>query len=77
MKNEEKGNFNINDLLKKARENSNAPKGETDVNKFIDENLSEAQAQAVKDILSDEGKTKQILNSDAAKELFKKFFGGN
>lgn len=76
MNNSEKNKININDLLNKAKENTNSPKSDTDVNKFIDENLSQSQAKAVKDILSDEEKTKQILNSDAAKALFQKFFGG-
>jgi hypothetical protein len=44
---------------------------------FINNNLSENQADAVKSILSDEQRTKALLNSDAAKELFRKFFGGN
>ena len=45
--------------------------------RFINENLSESQAKAVKELLQDEEKTKAILNSDAAKALFNKFFGGN
>ena len=77
MNNGEKNKLNINDLLNKAKENTNTPKNESDVNKFIDENLSQSQAKAVKEILSDQEKTKQILNSDAAKALFQKFFGGN
>ena len=76
MKNEEKGKLNLNDLLSKMKDNAQTPKNENQVNSFIDENLSESQAKAVKDILSDEEKTKQILNSDAAKALFQKFFGG-
>ena len=43
---------------------------------FINNNLSESQAKAVKDLLSDPEKTKAVLNSDAAKMIFKKFFGG-
>lgn len=76
MKNEEKKELNLNDLLGKIKDSSQKPKSENQVNSFIDENLSESQAKAVKDILSDEEKTRQILNSDAAKALFQKFFGG-
>lgn len=76
MKNEEKGKLNLNELLGKIKDNAQTPKNENQINSFIDENLSESQAKAVKDILSDEEKTRQILNSDAAKALFQKFFGG-
>ncbi len=71
-----KDNINANELYKKIKEGSDSPKNETDVNKFINENLSESQAKAVKELLADEEKTKAILNSEAAKSLFKKFFGG-
>jgi hypothetical protein len=76
MKNEEKSRLNVNDLIAKVNKGTPSPQSEEDINKFIDENLSSSQAQAVKDILSDSEKTKQILNSDAAKNLFRKFFGG-
>ena len=76
MKNEEKSRLNVNDLIAKVNKDTPSPQSEEDINKFIDENLSSSQAQAVKDILSDSEKTKQILNSDAAKNLFRKFFGG-
>ena len=76
MKNEEKSRLNVNDLIAKVNKGASSPQSEEDINKFIDENLSSSQAQAVKDILSDSEKTKQILNSDAAKNLFRKFFGG-
>lgn len=76
MKNEEKSRLNVNDLIAKVNKGAPSPQSEEDINKFIDENLSSSQAQAVKDILSDSEKTKQILNSDAAKNLFRKFFGG-
>lgn len=76
MKNEEKSRLNVNDLIAKVNKGAPSPQSEEDINKFIDENLSSSQAQAVKDILSDSEKTKQILNSDAAKSLFRKFFGG-
>ncbi len=78
MGNEKNNNIDINELIKKASQNSGegAPT-EKSVNDFIDENLSDSQARAVKELLRDEEKTKAILNSDAAKALFKKFFGGN
>lgn len=74
MSNFEKGKINLNELLKKAEGNEVASSDE--VNDFIKNNLSDSQARAVKDILSDERKTKALLNSEAAKNLFNKFFGG-
>lgn len=73
MNNSQKGNLDVNELIKKA---SDGNADEESVNDFMSKNLSESQAQAVKDLLKDEEKTKQLLNSDAAKALFKKFFGG-
>ncbi len=74
MYNNEKGKLNLDELLSKARGNDTATK--QDVNEFINKNLSDSQAKAVKELLSDEEKTKALLNSDAAKSLFNKFFGG-
>lgn len=66
------------ELLKKAaKENLSGNLSEKGVEDFLNKNLSESQANAVKDLLKDEEKTKALLNSDAAKILFKKFFGGN
>lgn len=67
--------IDVNDLLKKASkaENLNTNEG---LNDFIRNNLSEEQASAVKNLLADEEKTKALLNSDAAKAIFNKFFGG-
>ena len=76
MSETKKDGLNVNDLYKKISENGSKSSNETDVNKFINENLSETQANAVKELLSDEEKTKALLNSDAAKALFRKFFGG-
>lgn len=70
-----KDKIDVNELYKKINEDK-APGSEADVNKFINENLSEDQAKAVKELLADEEKTKAVLNSDAAKALFRKFFGG-
>lgn len=66
----------MNDIINKLKQGSNTPASEGDVNDFINKNLSESQADTVRGILSDEEKTKALLNSDAAKELFQKFFGG-
>lgn len=74
MSNNKKNKLNLNDLLNKARKSDTVSPDE--VNDFINKNLSDSQAQAVKNLLSDEEKTKQLLNSDAAKSLFNKFFGG-
>lgn len=71
-----KDNLDVNELYKKIKNGNDMPSTQTDVNNFINENLSESQAKAVKELLQDEEKTKAILNSDAAKALFQKFFGG-
>lgn len=44
---------------------------------FINENLTERQTEKLKEVLSDENKTKELLNSDLAKQLFKKLTGGD
>ncbi|MBO5895830.1 MAG: hypothetical protein J6Q83_00900 [Clostridia bacterium] len=74
MNNNEKNKLNLNELLNKARKSESASPDE--LNDFISTKLSDSQAQAVKNLLSDEEKTRQLLNSDAAKSLFNKFFGG-
>jgi hypothetical protein len=71
-----KDKIDVNELYKKINTGNSAPASVGEVNKFLDENLSESQAKTVKELLADEEKTKAILNSDAAKALFKKFFGG-
>ena len=71
-----KDKVDVNDLYKKIKEGNNPPSSQGDVERFINKNLSESQAKAVKELLQDEEKTKAILNSDAAKALFNKFFGG-
>lgn len=76
MSNLDGGKLNLNDIINKLKQGSNTPASEGDVNDFINKNLSESQADTVRGILSDEEKTKALLNSDAAKELFQKFFGG-
>ena len=73
-------NFNnekidVNELVEKAKSSKNLNTNEG-LNDFINKNLSEEQANAVKNLLQDEEKTKALLNSDAAKAIFNKFFGG-
>ena len=75
MSNQRNDKINVNDLLKKASttENLNTSEG---LNDFINKNLNEEQASAIKNLLKDEEKTKALLNSDAARAIFNKFFGG-
>lgn len=75
MSNSRKNKIDINELVKKARDSENLNTSEG-LNDFINENLNEKQANAVKNLLQDEEKTKALLNSDAAKAIFEKFFGG-
>ena len=67
--------IDVNELMKKAKSSKNLDTNEG-LNDFINKNLSEEQANAVKNLLQDEEKTKSLLNSDAAKAIFNKFFGG-
>lgn len=77
MDKNEKAKFDMSELIKKAPLHENSGEiSKEQVNDFINNNLTEGQAKAVKDLLSDPEKTKAVLNSDAAKMLFKKFFGG-
>lgn len=76
MSNSNDGKININDIIKKLKQGEKTPASENEVNEFINRNLSENQANTVKNVLNDKEKTKELLNSDAAKELFQKFFGG-
>ena len=76
MSNSTDGKININDIIKKLKQGEKTSASENEVNEFINRNLSENQANTVKNVLSDKEKTKELLNSDAAKELFQKFFGG-
>lgn len=77
MDKNEKAKFDMSELIKKAPLHENSGEiNKEQVDDFINNNLTEGQAKAVKDLLSDPEKTKVVLNSDAAKMLFKKFFGG-
>ena len=75
MSNYNNGKIDVNELMKKAKSSKNLDTNEG-LNDFINNNLNEEQANAVKNLLQDEEKTKALLNSDAAKAIFNKFFGG-
>ena len=75
MSNSGEDKIDINKLIKKAKDSENLNTSEG-LNEFINENLNEKQANAVKNLLQDEERTKALLNSDAAKAIFEKFFGG-
>lgn len=75
MSNLNNGKIDVNELMKKAKNSKNLDTNEG-LNDFINNNLNEEQANAVKNLLQDEEKTKALLNSDAAKAIFNKFFGG-
>lgn len=75
MSNTNNDKIDVNELMKKAKNSENLNTNEG-INDFISKNLSEEQANAVKNLLQDEEKTKALLNSDAAKAIFNKFFGG-
>ena len=49
-------------------------KESTDIDSFVKDNLSEAQAKKLNDILSDKEKLNNILNSEKAKNIINKFF---
>lgn len=76
MDKNENAKFDINELIKKAKSGKSTEPSKEQVDDFINNNLSENQAKQVRDLLSDPEKTKAVLNSDAAKMIFKKFFGG-
>ena len=75
MNNSNNNKIDVNELMEKAKNSKNLNTNEG-LNDFIKNNLSEEQASAVKNLLQDEEKTKALLNSDTAKAIFNKFFGG-
>ena len=75
MSNSNNEKIDVNELVKKAKSSKNLNTNDG-LNDFINKNLSEEQANAVKNFLGDEEKTKALLNSDVAKAIFNKFFGG-
>lgn len=74
MNNQRNDKIDVNELMKKAK--SSKIDTNEGLNDFISNNLNEEQASAIKNLLRDEEKTKALLNSDAAKAIFNKFFGG-
>ncbi len=66
MFNHEKNKMNIENI-----------KTNDSLKEFINENLTESQTEKLKEVLKDENKTKELLNSDLAKQLLKKFTGGD
>lgn len=75
MSNQRNDKIDVNDLVEKAKSSKNLGTNEG-LNDFINKNLNEEQASAIKNLLKDEEKTKALLNSDAARAIFNKFFGG-
>ena len=66
-------------MFKNEKSNSDLEKVKSNdsLKDFINENLTESQTEKLKEVLSDENKTKELLNSDLAKQLFKKLTGGD
>ena len=66
-------------MFKNEKSNSDLDKVKSNdsLKDFINENLTESQTKKLKEVLSDENKTKELLNSDLAKQLFKKLTGGD
>ena len=61
----------------KSKNDMDKIKSNDSLKDFINENLTESQTEKLKEVLSDENKTKELLNSDLAKQLFKKLTGGD
>ena len=75
MSNQRNDKIDVNELMEKAKNSKNLGTNEG-LNDFINKNLNEEQASAIKNLLQDEEKTKALLKSDAAKAIFNNFFGG-
>ena len=76
MDKKENTKIDMNELIKKFSHKKSDEVSKEQVDDFIKNNLSEGQAKQVKSLLSDPEKTRAVLNSDAAKKIFDKFFGG-
>lgn len=76
MGNEQNNKVKFNEILKKVKEKGDATPTQDEVQDFLNSNLSGDSAKAVSELLGDKEKTQRLLNSQAAKELFNKFFGG-
>lgn len=57
---------NLNSLL-------NSSTSKEDVEKYFNQNLSSDEKEKIKSVLSDKQKLNEILSSDFARELMKKF----
>lgn len=70
--------LNFDEIIKKAENvgKNGGFENENSLNAFINENLDGDKASTLKEVLSDSEKVKAILESDAAKALFKKLSGG-
>ncbi len=64
----------INSFLNSLKGSSSSPES---VEKAMNSSLSESQIEAVKGILSDEEKLKQLLSSPLAKAFLEKYKKGN
>ena len=64
-------------INEKGKNDMDKIKSNDSLKDFINENLTESQTEKLKEVLSDENKTKELLNSDLAKQLFKKLTGGD
>lgn len=67
-----KNNGNFEDKIRMAKEISESLKSGQKTNKNS-QGFSEDKINKIKSILNDENAMKQIMNSDTAKELLKKF----
>lgn len=68
--------LSVFELLKMLGGAASRPTG-TDIDSFLDSNVGEADARRIKEVLSDEKKTRALLESQAARELLKKLGGGD
>ncbi|MGN0526351.1 MAG: hypothetical protein ACI4IF_02870 [Acutalibacteraceae bacterium] len=70
--------INVNDLIKKAKlsESKGEMNSKEGISEFINANLGPEKAKEIEEFLKDEARTKALLESDAAKEIFKKLLGG-
>lgn len=77
MKNEENHRLDLTELLKKLRaKNENGGlRNEADVEQALAGSLSEGQTQTLREVLADREKTRKLLESERAKELFAQFLG--
>lgn len=78
MSNFDSSRLDLDDLIRKATEGkqNGTFDSKEGVERFISENLPAAQAEKLRGVLSDEQKTRAILESREAQELLKKLSGG-